>query len=115
VRIENTDAPVVLDQCYFNIPDDLCSAFPSQVDISDITFKNIYGTSSGKNGKVVVDLTCSPGATCEGIQLSNINITSPAGPPPVVICDNIDGDIGVPCFNPNGGLKDGNATNSSSV
>ncbi|KAJ5432390.1 exopolygalacturonase B [Penicillium daleae] len=97
IHIENTDMPVVLDQCYFDINATECAAYPSAVNITNIVFDNIYGTSSGKNGKEVVDLTCSPNAVCSGIHLSRINLTSPAGSPPVVICDGIQGDIGVNC------------------
>ncbi|KAJ5186728.1 hypothetical protein N7449_011492 [Penicillium cf. viridicatum] len=97
VHIENTDAPIVLDQCYFDVNATTCAKYPSSVNFTNITFENIYGTSSGKNGKVIGDLTCSPNAVCSGIKLSEIDITSPAGGPPVVTCDGIDGDVGVEC------------------
>ncbi|KAF2644171.1 glycoside hydrolase family 28 protein [Massarina eburnea CBS 473.64] len=98
IHIENTDAPVVLDQCYFNINETACATYPSKVDITNVKFLNISGTSSGKNGRVVADLTCSPGATCNGIHLEDISLTSPAGSPAQIVCDNIEGDIGVECI-----------------
>jgi galacturan 1,4-alpha-galacturonidase len=97
LRVENTDAPIVLDQCYFNINETTCAKYPSQVNITNVKFINVYGTSSGKAGNVVADLKCSPGAKCEGIHLENINITSPKGGAPVIVCENIKGDIGVDC------------------
>jgi len=97
IHVENTDHPIVLDQCYFNIPAATCAAYPSNVNITGVRFLNVHGTSSGKEGRVVADLTCSPGATCNGIHLEDINITSPKGAAQVV-CDNIEGDIGVPCI-----------------
>ncbi|RHZ62717.1 hypothetical protein CDV55_105854 [Aspergillus turcosus] len=97
IRIENTDNPIVLDQCYFNINATQCATYPSRVNFTNIVFENIYGTSSGKDGKVVADLTCSPNAVCSGIHLEDIHLTSPAGGPPVIICDGIQGDIGVEC------------------
>lgn len=97
IHIENTDNPVVLDQCYFDVNATECAAYPSQVNVTNIVFDNVDGTSSGKEGKVVVDLTCSPNAVCSDIHLSNINITSPAGSPPEIICDGVQGDIGVSC------------------
>jgi hypothetical protein len=97
LRVENTDAPIVLDQCYFNINETTCAKYPSQVNITNVKFINVYGTSSGKAGNVVADLKCSPGAKCEGIHLENINITSPKGEAPVIVCENIKGDIGVDC------------------
>lgn len=97
IHVENTDSPIVLDQCYFNINQTACAANPSRVNITDVRFINVHGTSSGKKGRVVADLTCSPGATCTGIHLENIDITSPKGGAPEVVCDGIQGDIGVPC------------------
>ena len=97
VQIQNTDKPVVLDQCYFDVNATECAAYPSAVNITDIVFDNIWGTSSGAEGTVVVDLTCSPNAVCSNIHLSRINLTSPAGSPPEIICDGIEGDIGVNC------------------
>ncbi|OAK98543.1 glycoside hydrolase family 28 protein [Phaeosphaeriaceae sp. SRC1lsM3a] len=101
VHIENTDAPIVLDQCYFNVNETTCAKYPSQVNITNVNFINIYGSSSGKSGNVVADLTCSPGATCDGIHLERINLTSPKGGKPIVVCENIKGDIGVPCASAN--------------
>lgn len=97
IHIENTDQPVVLDQCYFNVNSTECAQYPSQVNVTNIVFDKIYGTSSGKKGKVVVDLTCSPNAVCSDIHLSDIDLTSPAGDPAEVVCDGIQGDIGVDC------------------
>jgi galacturan 1,4-alpha-galacturonidase len=97
IYIENTDNPIVLDQCYFNINETTCAKYPSKVNITNINFINVHGASSGKEGRVVADLTCSPGAKCEGIHLEGINITSPAGSPSQIVCENIQGDIGVDC------------------
>ncbi|KAL5400076.1 hypothetical protein PMIN02_000192 [Paraphaeosphaeria minitans] len=98
IRIENTHAPVVLNQCYFNVNEMTCAAYLSKVNITNVIFLNVSGTRSGKNGKVVADHTCSPGATCNGIHLEDINLTSPAGSPSQIVCDNIQGDIGVDCI-----------------
>jgi galacturan 1,4-alpha-galacturonidase len=97
VHIENTDAPIVLDQCYFNINSTTCATYPSNVNITDIKFINFTGSSSGKNDRVVADLTCSPGATCSGILLEGIELTSPNGAAEVV-CNNIQGGVGVDCI-----------------
>ncbi|KAF7714539.1 Galacturan 1,4-alpha-galacturonidase [Penicillium ucsense] len=93
IHIENTDQPVVLDQCYFNINSTECAAHPSAVNFTNIVFDNIYGTSSGKKGREVVDLTCSPNAVCSDIHLSRINLTVP----PLISCNGIQGEVGVPC------------------
>jgi galacturan 1,4-alpha-galacturonidase len=87
----------VLDQCYFNIEAAECAQYPSKVNVTNIVFENVWGTSSGKNGKVVADLVCSPNAVCSDIELKNIDLSSPAGSPPVIVCDGVQGDIGVEC------------------
>lgn len=97
IHVENTDNPIVLDQCYFNIDAEQCAEYPSNVDITDVNFINVHGSSSGLEGRVVADLTCSPGATCSGIHLERIDITSPEGEAQIV-CENIQGDIGVDCI-----------------
>ncbi|KAL2819863.1 pectin lyase fold/virulence factor, partial [Aspergillus cavernicola] len=97
IRVENTDNPIVLDQCYFNIPTEECASNPSQVNITNIVFENVYGTSSGSEGDVVGDLVCSPNAVCEGIELRDINVLTPEGEEGVIICDGITGGVGVEC------------------
>lgn len=97
MHIENTDAPIVLDQCYFNINETTCAKYPSNVNITNIKFINFTGSSSGKDNRVVADLTCSPGATCSDILLEGIELTSPNGTAEIV-CNNIQGGVGVPCI-----------------
>jgi galacturan 1,4-alpha-galacturonidase len=97
IHVENTDYPVVLDQCYFNIPADECASYPSQVNVTNIVFENVYGTSSGAEGNVVAELICSPNAVCEGITLKDINLSTPEGEKGVVVCDGISGGVGVEC------------------
>lgn len=92
---------MVLDQCYFDVNATECAAHPSNVNITNILFKNITGSSSGSTGRVVADLTCSPGATCANITLVDINISSPVdtdGEGSQIVCDNIVGGIGVDCI-----------------
>lgn len=55
------------------------------------------GSSSGKEGRVVADLTCSPNAVCSGIHLEDVDLTSPAGSPPIILCNGIEGNIGMAC------------------
>jgi len=70
----------------------------------DILFKNITGSSSGKNKRQVAKLVCSPNAVCSNIRLEDIDLTSPYGSPPVTICDGILGGIGVDCLPANSTL-----------
>jgi galacturan 1,4-alpha-galacturonidase len=96
LTISNTDDPIVLDQCYFNVKPDACKKFPSRVNISDVSFINVRGTSSGKRKNTVVNLKCSPGAECKNIKLQNVSLKSPKGES-VIVCDNIKGGVGMDC------------------
>ena len=80
---------------------DTCAKYPSRVNITNVTFENMSGTTSGKYGNAVARLTCSPNAVCSNIQFKNFTVTSPCGGKPVVICDGIHGDIGIPCVSAN--------------
>lgn len=82
-----------------------CAASPSQVNITNITFENFSGYTSGKYGRAVARLTCStnPDAVCDNIVFKNFTVTSPCGGTSnnnnaVVICDGIS-DLGWPCVN----------------
>ena len=52
---------------------------PSKVKISDVSFKNIRGTSATP---VVVQIACSSGIPCEKVQLADIKLaySGPGGP-----------------------------------
>ncbi|KAK1836853.1 ADP-ribosylation factor 6 [Podospora conica] len=93
----NNEYAAFLDSCYFNIETARCAKYPSRVNITNVVFENMSGSTSGKFGNAVARLTCSPNAVCSNIQFKNFTVTSPCGGQPVVICDGIHGDIGVPC------------------
>lgn len=69
------------------------------MNITNILFENFTGYTSGKYGRAVARLTCStnPDAVCDNIKFRNFKVESPCGGDPVVICDGIKGDIGIPC------------------
>lgn len=126
----NTQYSAYLDSCYFNVTlprspiqqsikcrmistvqytngvqinASECAAYPSAVNISNISFENFSGYTSGKYGRAVARLTCSssPSAVCENISFKNFTVTSPCGngtDDAVIICDGIT-DLGVPCVN----------------
>ncbi|CAN1842779.1 PG1 [Linum perenne] len=58
---------------------------PSPVEISDVTFKNVKGTSKTKE---IIQLICSSAHPCLNVQMSNIDITFNGGPG-VAICQNV--------------------------
>nr|KYP34436.1 Polygalacturonase [Cajanus cajan] len=55
---------------------------PSKIKISNVTFKDIKGTSGTQNS---VTLICSNGVPCEDVKLSNIDMTF-NGIPTIAIC-----------------------------
>ncbi|KXS20620.1 glycoside hydrolase family 28 protein [Gonapodya prolifera JEL478] len=95
----HVDYSVQIDSCYFNINSSTCAKYPSQVNVTNVKFENFYGTTSGKNGRVVGKLSCSSSesAVCNNITFVNYNVTSPCGGPPVVACDGVKGDTGLKC------------------
>ncbi|PSR80964.1 family 28 glycosyl hydrolase [Coniella lustricola] len=101
----NNQYAAYLDSCYFNINSTECAAYPSQVNVTNITFDSFSGYTSGKYGRAVASLTCSsnPNAVCENIVFKNFTVTSPCGngtaDEAVIICNNIQGGLGVPCVN----------------
>ncbi|TVU04674.1 hypothetical protein EJB05_47804, partial [Eragrostis curvula] len=63
--------PIIIDQQY--CPHGRCAAgAPSLVQISDVTFRQIEGTSSSK---VAVQLLCSEERPCTGVRLVNISLS----------------------------------------
>ena len=103
--VTNVDNPITINQCY-STPADVCAQFPSTLSISDVHCKyrcvqrrheadvlvsviNVTGTSSGKEGDVVVDIECS--AQCVDITATGTQITSPKGPS-VYVCANVESE-----------------------
>nr|CAD1820064.1 unnamed protein product [Ananas comosus var. bracteatus] len=70
IEMDNVRNPIIIDQTY--CPFAKCqSAVPSRVKISDITFKNIRGTSTSP---VAVTLKCSKGIPCENVSLQDVRL-----------------------------------------
>ncbi|KIM64371.1 glycoside hydrolase family 28 protein [Scleroderma citrinum Foug A] len=72
-QLTNINFPILIDQCYFSSAD-TCAKYPSQVNISDIHFIDIIGTSSGKEGDLVADLECSAALPCHGITATGTHL-----------------------------------------
>ncbi|CAH8290299.1 unnamed protein product [Eruca vesicaria subsp. sativa] len=78
ITMDNVSTPVLIDQEY--CPYAGCKVgVPSKVKLSDVTFKNIKGTSATKTA---VKLICSSGTPCTNVALDNINLVhnGPEGP-----------------------------------
>lgn len=98
----NNEYSAYIDSCYFNINSTVCAQYPSQMNITNVLFKNFTGYTSGKYGRAVAKLTCStnPNAVCENIRFEDFNVQSPCGGTPLVICDGVS-DIGTDCYSVN--------------
>ncbi|KAG8647622.1 hypothetical protein MANES_09G089222v8 [Manihot esculenta] len=78
ITMENVSNPIIVDQMY--CPWNKCNKKePSKVKISDVSFKNIKGTSATA---LTVQLIYSSGIPCEKVELANIDLTysGPKGP-----------------------------------
>nr|DAD47813.1 TPA_asm: hypothetical protein HUJ06_017750 [Nelumbo nucifera] len=65
--------PIVIDQNYCDVNfKDLCvHNLKSAVQVSNITYNNVYGTS---DGEIAVKFDCSEVVSCTNISLNNVNI-----------------------------------------
>ncbi|PRQ28379.1 putative glycosidase [Rosa chinensis] len=83
--------PIVIDQQY--CPNNQCNqqATSSNVQISDVTFRNIWGTSSSQEA---VTLKCSKSKPCKNIVMENIKLphTDSKGAATTSICNNVIGN-----------------------
>ncbi|KAK4598023.1 hypothetical protein RGQ29_015510 [Quercus rubra] len=70
IIMNNVANPILIDQGY--CPNNQCSnKSPSKVKISNVSFKNIRGTSSTKE---VVKLVCSSSVPCQQVVVANIDL-----------------------------------------
>nr|GEV03530.1 polygalacturonase QRT2-like [Tanacetum cinerariifolium] len=67
---DTVDNPIIIDQNYCDVPGK-CKEQRTGVKISDVVYRNLYGTSSSK---VAITLNCSRSVPCSGITMENINL-----------------------------------------
>ncbi|ESQ49242.1 hypothetical protein EUTSA_v10020501mg [Eutrema salsugineum] len=86
ITMDNVSTPILVDQVY--CPHGTCkSQAPSKVKLSDVSFKNIRGTSASK---VAVKLLCSPGVPCTNFAFADINLVHNGKEGPAVsACSNV--------------------------
>ncbi|KAK2040889.1 exopolygalacturonase [Colletotrichum somersetense] len=86
----NNDRAITITQCYGQKNQTLCEEFPANLTISDITLKNMYGTTSEKFDPQAGTLVCSDPDRCSNIRAENVTVTVPSGKPPTWECKNVD-------------------------
>lgn len=69
----NVENPIIIDQNYCSGDEDRCKhQTPSEVQISNVKFKNIRGSSATLVG---VNLACSSTVPCQDVELDDIDLT----------------------------------------
>ncbi|KAL6009143.1 hypothetical protein ACLOJK_022372 [Asimina triloba] len=88
VVMDNVYNPIIIDQEY--CPFASCAAkSPSRVKISEVSFRNIRGSSASE---VAVNLLCSKGVPCQNVRLENINLEyNGVGGPAKASCSSVKG------------------------
>lgn len=56
---DNNDGAIKIDQCYGEKNATRCEEYPSKMNITDVLFKNFWGTTSKKYDPIVGSLICS--------------------------------------------------------
>ncbi|KAG8611648.1 hypothetical protein MANES_18G144957v8 [Manihot esculenta] len=86
IMMKNVRNPIIIDQMY--CPWNQCNPkLPSKVKISNVTFKNIRGSSATA---VAVRLNCSSSFPCQKVELADINLTYGGKEGPVKsLCANV--------------------------
>jgi polygalacturonase len=75
IIMDNVQNPIIIDQNYCDSAKP-CKNQESAVEISNIVFKNIRGTTTSKDA---IKLSCSKNAPCSGITLENIELKLEGG------------------------------------
>ncbi|KAL6009140.1 hypothetical protein ACLOJK_022367 [Asimina triloba] len=88
IVMDNVYNPIIIDQEY--CPFASCAAkSPSRVKISEVSFRNIRGSSASE---VAVNLLCSKGVPCQNVRLENINLEyNGVGGPAKASCSSVKG------------------------
>ncbi|KAK1580040.1 pectin lyase fold/virulence factor [Colletotrichum navitas] len=81
--INNDRAITTTTQCYGQKNQTFCEEFPANLTISDITLKNICGTTSEKIDPQAGTLVCSAPERCNNIRAENVTVTVPSGKSPI--------------------------------
>lgn len=86
IVMNNVDNPIITYQKY--CPHNQCNLkSPSRIKLSNVSFRNIQGTTSTQ---VAVKLVCSQGVPCQEVKLGDINLKYSGNEGPAMSqCKNI--------------------------
>ncbi|XP_041005356.1 exopolygalacturonase-like [Juglans microcarpa x Juglans regia] len=85
ITMINVDNPILIDQGY--CPHGQCKAqVPSTIKISDVSFKNIRGST---NNVEAIKLACSKSVPCEKVNLQDIDLKFTGSGEAKTICENV--------------------------
>ncbi|KAL2923629.1 Polygalacturonase [Bienertia sinuspersici] len=85
IKLDDVDNPIIIDQNYCDQAKP-CKKQKSAVQVKNVVYKNIKGTSSSKSA-VVFD--CNAKYPCKGIIMENIDIKKTNGKVAGATCDNV--------------------------
>lgn len=99
LTITNVDYAIEITQCYGQPNYTLCTAYPSNLTISDIRIVDIHGTTSSKYEPVSGYVVCSSEEVCSGIEVQDVDVVAPDGTKNLFVCGNVDEGLleGVTC------------------
>ncbi|GLJ10103.1 hypothetical protein SUGI_0122210 [Cryptomeria japonica] len=97
VQMVNAENPIIIDQYYCDSPDP-CQTQSSAVQVSNVTYKSISGTSASQ---AAIKLDCSHSNPCKSITLSDVSLTLPSGDEATSECQNAQGQS-IGTVNPSG-------------
>ncbi|PIA34536.1 hypothetical protein AQUCO_03700071v1 [Aquilegia coerulea] len=86
VVMNNVKNPIIIDQNYCD-KNEQCKEQKSAVQISNVLFKNVKGTSSSD---VAITLECSKTHPCQEIKMQNINLVSVNKGAAKALCQNVN-------------------------
>ncbi|KAI7758025.1 hypothetical protein M8C21_028265, partial [Ambrosia artemisiifolia] len=86
IDMNDVTNPIIIDQYYCDQAKP-CKEQESAVEIKDVTYKNISGTSAGRDAII---FKCSKSHPCEGVVLNDINLTRVHDGDVKAICNNVE-------------------------
>ncbi|OMP05464.1 Glycoside hydrolase, family 28 [Corchorus capsularis] len=97
VQMNDVKNPIIIDQNYCD-QDSPCEEQDSAVQVKNVAYKNIFGTSKTK---VAIMFDCSKSHPCEGITMENVKLDGQGNEAATATCNNVQattlGDVSPAC------------------